>query len=66
MLLSHFLTVLRQSIRPLSLATAVVAGVTVPLLSSAASDDDVVVTNVGRFEIPFEVEGPSAPGSELP
>jgi len=64
MLLSHFLTVLRQSIRPLSLATAVVAGVTVPLLSSAASDDDVVVTNVGRFEIPFEVEGPSAPGSE--
>ncbi|MFO0979428.1 MAG: hypothetical protein U0996_23675 [Planctomycetaceae bacterium] len=64
MLLSHFLTVLRQSFRPLSLATAVVAGATLPLLSSAASDDEVVVTNVGRFEIPFEVEGAADQGAE--
>ncbi len=64
MLLSHFLTVLRQSVRPLSLATAVVAGVTLPLLSSAASDEEVVVTNIGRFEIPFEVEGAADQGTE--
>lgn len=57
MLLSHFLTVLRQSLRPLSVATAVVAGISLPLFSSAASDEESVVTNVGRFEIPFEVEG---------
>jgi hypothetical protein len=57
MLLSHFLTVLRQSYRPLSVATALVAGFSLPLLGSAASDEEAVVTNVGRFEIPFEVEG---------
>ncbi len=57
MLLSHFLTALRQSFRPLSVATAVVAGISLPLFSSAASDDETVVTNIGRFEIPFEVEG---------
>lgn len=57
MLLSHFLTVLRQSYRPLSVATAIAAGISLPLLSSAASDEEAVLTNVGRFEIPFEVEG---------
>lgn len=66
MLLSHFLTALRQSFRPLSLAAAAIAGVAVavPLLSSAASDEEIVVTNIGRFEIPFEVEGAGNSGAD--
>ena len=64
MLLSHFLTVLLQSFRPLSVVTIAIAGVAVPLWSSAASDEDIVVTNIGRFEIPFEVEGADDSGAD--
>jgi hypothetical protein len=56
MRLSSFVFSLRRFFRTSRLASAVGLAVTSTFFTNALSGEDAVVTNVGRFEIPFDVE----------
>lgn len=56
MILSRFITELRQFTRTLPRSSMLKLAVLPGLILTAQAGDEAVVTNVGRFEIPFEVE----------
>jgi hypothetical protein len=56
MRLSSFVFSLRRFCRTSRLASAIGLAVTSTFMTNAQSAEDAVVTNVGRFEIPFDVE----------